>query len=322
MSSENQRLHVALIVFTTLSVVLAVTSFVLLRRYRDAASLAAAEQQQVEQIEELAREKQLQIDRLKRVLGHPPSASMDAVEKRFDADMQTCALGLPEEDHFYATALRALHEVIARQSATIAEIRAEVRDWQAECRRQRAVDRSQADQWHEQLAAAGADVLDQREKLAADRERLNRSNQSVLGALAEARREADAAVAAAGERYDGLHDQYRIVLLQLENALKKLDQLEGRGRLLPQGVIRKINYRLRVAWINLGRAEGLSEHVPFDVYPAGMASVLRTDKKGEIEVTRILDDHWAQAQVIEDQLGDPLVPGDRVHSTSWSPHSQ
>ncbi len=42
-------------------------------------------------------------------------------------------------------------------------------------------------------------------------------------------------------------------------------------------------------------------------------------KKGGIEISRILGDHLAEARIVDDNISDPLLPGDVVHTALWTP---
>lgn len=92
----------------------------------------------------------------------------------------------------------------------------------------------------------------------------------------------------------------------------------------PDGQIVYINPSARTVWINLGRADNLKPQVKFNVYGQLAADVARTDdagkvqaKKGEIEVTKVLDESLAEARIISDS--DLIVQGDLVHTPLWSP---
>src|SRR4029079_19292004 len=46
---------------------------------------------------------------------------------------------------------------------------------------------------------------------------------------------------------------------------------------------------------------------------------LKAEKKGSIEVTRVLDRHLSEARIIDDNPSKPIMPGDFVYSVAWQP---
>jgi hypothetical protein len=70
-------------------------------------------------------------------------------------------------------------------------------------------------------------------------------------------------------------------------------------------------------WINLGTADSLRRQVTFAVYDADEHDAAKAEKKGAIEVTRLLGDHMAEARVIEDEPTNPILTGDRIYSQVW-----
>jgi hypothetical protein len=62
--------------------------------------------------------------------------------------------------------------------------------------------------------------------------------------------------------------------------------------------------------------------VTFSVYPADMSDMSIKGKKGSIEVTQILDEHLAEARILDDVISDPIVPGDKINTVLWSPNER
>ena len=80
-----------------------------------------------------------------------------------------------------------------------------------------------------------------------------------------------------------------------------------------------VNDRKGTVWINLGLADGLRELTTFGVYDFKEDGVMRNEKeiKARIQVTKVLDQHLAEARITEDELQDPILPGDQIHSPAW-----
>ena len=84
------------------------------------------------------------------------------------------------------------------------------------------------------------------------------------------------------------------------------------------GLIRYVNQRDRTAWINLGEADELRPQVTFSVYGGDQNDALGAERKGSIEVTRVLSDHMAEAKITDDQATRPLMAGDKIYSQVWN----
>ena len=111
---------------------------------------------------------------------------------------------------------------------------------------------------------------------------------------------------------------WRFSLQSLSHFEGKVKQHEPGSPVIPEGVIRRVNYRLKTAWIDLGRADGLLHNVGFDVYAGDAPMPIRDQTKGRIEVSRVIDDHLAEARVTDQALSDPILRGDYVESPHWS----
>jgi hypothetical protein len=70
-------------------------------------------------------------------------------------------------------------------------------------------------------------------------------------------------------------------------------------------------------WINLGSADSLRRQVTFSVYDADQHDAKKATKKASIEVTNILGPHRAEAKITEDDIRNPILAGDNIHSQVW-----
>jgi hypothetical protein len=87
----------------------------------------------------------------------------------------------------------------------------------------------------------------------------------------------------------------------------------------PDGSIAWVNQRERMVWINLGSADKLLPQTTFSVYPKGSTGVAQGGAKGSIEVLRVIEPHMAEARIVDDQISNPILPGDLVHTPAWRP---
>ena len=96
------------------------------------------------------------------------------------------------------------------------------------------------------------------------------------------------------------------------------EKLLGKTFALDDGEIRNVNQRTATVWINLGKADGLRPQITFTVHRPGLPAN-EEGRKASIEVTNLLGDHLAEARILEDNLKDPIVPGDKIYTPLWEP---
>jgi hypothetical protein len=70
-------------------------------------------------------------------------------------------------------------------------------------------------------------------------------------------------------------------------------------------------------WINLGTGDSLRRQVTFSVFDADQHDAAKAAKKGSIEVTRLLDEHMAEARITKDDPTNPILTGDNIYSQVW-----
>jgi hypothetical protein len=116
----------------------------------------------------------------------------------------------------------------------------------------------------------------------------------------------------------------------LETSLAKLQQLvEAQAAKLAgmnpestetaDGKITWVNQGSRVAYVNIGLADGLRRQTTFSVYNKDQTAFNTARPKGSVEITRIIDGHLSEARIVSDNAANPLMPGDVVFSPTWQP---
>ncbi len=130
-------------------------------------------------------------------------------------------------------------------------------------------------------------------------------------------------IAAARLEFEKKLDNKKKILNTLETATRRNKAEINRHTVetfeVADGDISWVNARSRTVWINLGRADKLTPQILFSVYPKDGTDVGRGQRKGAIEVTKILDERLAEARILEDSIDDPLLPGDKIYTPAWHP---
>lgn len=107
-------------------------------------------------------------------------------------------------------------------------------------------------------------------------------------------------------------------LVLLRNRLNELEQTNFE---VADGDVRKVDSQNRLVWISLGSADALQEQMTFSVYARESDKLGRGPEniKGKIQVTKIVENHLAEARILEESPLNPIVPLDVIHTPAWSP---
>ena len=129
------------------------------------------------------------------------------------------------------------------------------------------------------------------------------------------------AVEVAKAKSEDLENKLKLITLKYDTIHKTLDDLQKPTFDVPQGKITYINSRDNTVYINLGRDDRLRRGITFGVYPPSENNVARSkaDIKGRLEVIEIPESHSAIARVTQSSTSDPLLPGDVIYTSVWSP---
>jgi hypothetical protein len=71
------------------------------------------------------------------------------------------------------------------------------------------------------------------------------------------------------------------------------------------------------AYINVGRADGAIEGLTFGIYGIDRAGFVQNLPKANLEIIRVLADKRSLARVLDYQIVDPVVPGDKIFNPIW-----
>jgi hypothetical protein len=85
------------------------------------------------------------------------------------------------------------------------------------------------------------------------------------------------------------------------------------------GKVTWVNQGARLVWLNLGSEDGLRRQISFSVIASDGINPVTAEKKGTIEVVRVLDGHLAEARIMDDDPANPIMPGDKLFSAAWQP---
>ena len=322
MARENQGLQIALIIFVMLTIVLGVTTFIFFRQY-DEASIAEADAKgkAAENMEGL-RNLQGVNSELKKILGFADGEGLETIQDEHRKDMLTFAGTAPKDVQFYRPMLQYLHGTIEKNNQVLQGQNTANQDLKAINERRDSGVKGQIATEKAAAVKAAQDLVDERSKFNADRSRFTSAEAALAKKLEKGRKESEEALA----RLQGTLEETSIQVQQLtqlnREKTKKLGDVVRESFEVADGEVTWVNQRNGTVWINLGRADGLGRQTSFSVYAADTNDVTKTGKKASVEITQILGDHVAEARIVEDEVSDPILPGDKIYTPVWSPGEQ
>ncbi|MCA9246745.1 MAG: hypothetical protein KDA42_06505 [Planctomycetales bacterium] len=315
---ENQALQIAVMIFFLLVVLLAVMTYLFFKSSDERAKKNEALQAEVAKLEGLARKDQDQINKYKELMGFTFEDGQDEIVAKFDEDMTAYSVGFDGEAKNYRTLLQFLYndKISITKRETAAKDREQV--LKSQIAKVEGTKEQQIVEYKNKTEEIEKDVTGERAKFNAERQRITQEAESVAKQLASKDSE-----------ISNMRAKHTAQVKALSQKVGTLDQLNRQKTELlrsreeetfekPDGQITWVNQGSGTVWINLGRADSLNRQTVFAVYPTDANSATLPDKKGSIEVTRIIDQHMAEAKILDSSDSNPLLPGDKIHSPVWN----
>ncbi len=318
MARENQALHIVLIGFVMLTIILGVSTYVCYRNAEEAALKAKTNADEASRKTGQIQSLEDNLKELKRMIGLAPTDDIKAVTDRFNEDMQKYGQSYPEQSRKYRELLAKMLKTIEEKNADLDAAKAENKRLDAQYAVREASKDSQIKQFQDASVKANDERAAESAKFKTEVTRKNEEVRKLAADLKATRVDADKQLADAESRIKTekeLSAKRGAIIDQLTRTIEEYTK----GTIdAPDGEVLWANQREGTVWINLGRADNLTRQVTFSVYPGENSNLTVKDKKGSIEITHIIGEHLAEARVLDDQMSNPIIPGDRIHTVLWS----
>ncbi|NBW97180.1 MAG: hypothetical protein EBR28_10730 [Planctomycetia bacterium] len=354
-----QSLSIALIVFVMLTFVLAVTTYLFFRQKFDAEAVAQAAGVETTKAKKELEAAEADKNKLKQILGFPEEKSVADIEEDVNAifeknhedfnkdskSYRTFSEWLLESNEAKDKDLKSLNatkaqlekekadavaaaekrhqELEAQKNAKEAEAAALKKDFDA--RREEHETRSKTLTEEQQKAFARAERLDLLDKEIAKGEDLlspprqarfkTQPPEGRVALLFEELRDSAKRIA----RQNEILGDLRVADAKLQDTVfaatpadDRVDGFDGR--------IISVNELDRTVLIDVGSTGGLRTGLVMRVYDPGNERPQAGDNKAVVEVVAVESGSLARARIRSDAVGNPILPGDRVATSLWSPH--
>lgn len=319
MARENQGLQIALIIFVFLTLILGVTTFLFQRQAAEKTAAAADAQGKATEAKNTADKIQGDFNTMKGYVGFATTEGIDAIGEQFRIDMDQYAANLPEPQRSYQAALKDLAATVQAKNESLASaedanklLQERIQQLEQSKAPLVAQEKQRADSAAAQLAKATKDYNDARTTLSDQAQKQLGGFKQRVGEQDQQRSTLEAEIAQHQARIEKLRQQLATANVKIKDILDPtFEQADGK--------IRWVNQGNQTVWIDLGSADALQKLTSFSVYPADTNDVTKVGKKGSIEVTQVLEDHLAEARIVDDEPANPIMPGDVIHTPVWAP---
>ncbi|HUG66154.1 MAG TPA: hypothetical protein VMM76_00275 [Pirellulaceae bacterium] len=348
---ESQGLQIALILFVMITVVLAVTTFVFFRKAEQMAGEVAAAKKAKETSDALVDQQSFWNSYFKHIVGSKtlseaelnvvvPSVEgdeeMKAVHTSYQQDIATYGEGLPQEKLNYRELPALLLQAIRKLNTANTNLHEDNKLLTAERDQMRAdslkeIDLARTGQKaaEDERSSAQEDFTTRREELKTTQEKQFADYDSNIKKVTTLVAVRDKTIQ---EREGELKAKDNTIVKQKET----ITELRDEPFEAPDGRVAWVNQESRTVWVNLGMADGLRRQTTFSVYDHDAMNVAPgaggkigddeeasrrkiDERKGMIEITRVIDQHLAEARIVDDYTADPILPGDQIFSPAWKP---
>jgi hypothetical protein len=313
---QDQTLQIFLIVFIFAFLVSAVVAYLGWKGYSDAEQRAASLEASLKTEKDTTQNQQTELEDQREMMGVGRNDNATAVKTAFDADMKTMGGGVAEEEsRSYRKVLQTVYDELQSTTKREAALKEEVNQYAKQLHAVEGEKDAQVAQAQAAMKKAQQDAATERNNFNQERSNLEKTKQELQKNLDEQR-----------GNYEGQIGQRDTRIKELEGKVAKLEHAvanlieqrkdEPGSFEVADGRISWVNQNGTV-WINLGTADSLRRQVTFSVYDAELHDAAKAEKKGSIEVTRLLGPHMAEARVTEDNATNPLIVGDQIYSQVW-----
>jgi uncharacterized protein (UPF0333 family) len=313
---ENQGLQIALIIFVILTIILIVTTYMFFSSYSQERDRAKSMSDAKAAADSATQKAIAESEELKKLVTGDPATALDAVKEAATKDIQTNGDNPVEAQQNY----HALVEMMAGKIRSLQEAETKLTADNAALNAQLATNQQAAQaevaQYVEKLNATAADLEGERTKFGQDRTELTGQMEQLNTKFQSANAERERVAQQTSGQIASLSGE----LKQSEELLDRMrneKEIDAKANEYPDGKVTRVNQRTRLVWLNVGTADGLRTQTSFVVVAPEDGNPVKSKPKASIQVVRLTAEHQAEAKIVEDDLSNPILPGDLIFSTVW-----
>ncbi|MBA4016020.1 MAG: hypothetical protein C0483_02405 [Pirellula sp.] len=329
MANQNQGMTIAVIIFVILTVISMAIAVVFVQQSGELQKQLSVAEKKAKDSSDLADATTLEFNEVKEIImpaADSNGVAMSAVSERFKADLKkhgdrlkniATETTVPQS---YSQMLDSAMAALDQRNTALEAERVRLVDTEKQKASLQGTYEAQVTQFKQQADAVVKEKADLQSKLTSSEERLKNVQLEVTAKIDQSQAETQKV----RQELQKTIDDQKEKILQLEGALAKLNErltsfIEVQFAATYDGEVTKVNPSARTVWINLGSYDNLPKSLTFSVQARGVPAGSQVPPKAKLEVTEILSDHLAECRIIEDDLRNPILPGDNIFTQMWAP---
>jgi hypothetical protein len=335
---EGQGLQIAVISFAILAIVLAGTAYFFFASAQSAQKELDASKKRAADMQQQNAKAMYRIAAMNYVLGLEGIAKPDVEVAKgaaggddpkvkelldnFEADIALVGDQVaPDGAKSYRTFTTALIAALNKKNATAADSMAQSRV--AEAKRDQTIidEKNRSDTATAAAEKAAAEYKQESETFAAQRNQMEQDKTVFTSTVTNLKSQSGSALQKVNDEKEAVIKQNTRLLASNQALLVELEKLRNQQSGLkeqPDGYILRVDQRLRLVWINVGRADGLLRQTTFAVFDHDENGYSTKKRKARIEVIDV-QDHMSEARILEDSPANPIISGDVIETPAWTP---
>lgn len=317
---ESQGLQIALIIFVILTIMLTVSTYFFFSSYQKevAAKTSADEASKKAQAATSTAINEFETIKVSIVGAKQTDKLEPDIKKLLEDDVKAYGKGISGDNQNYHFLAEHLGKELRNANTRIAELTAKNTALTEKIKSDETAKAAEIAQYKKQLADAANDLKAEREKFGTDRQGITTEKGELAKKFEAKRREHDEFAKKSAAELATVSEKKTAV----EKILEKKNRQEQEGitaNEVPDGKVNWVNQRSRTVWINRGTADNLRLQTSFSVVDKNESNPILANSKAKLQVIRLKDAHLAEARIVEDDLSNPIMPGDLLFSTVWQP---
>ncbi len=313
---ENQGLQIALIIFVILTIVLIVATYFTFTSYAEERDKAKSLAEAKSSSDTAAQRAIADAEEMTLLVSGDPKETLEGVKEAARNEMQVHGEGLVESKQNYRDLIKTMAAKMRELENENAKLSDDTAKLTAQLKTNEEAAQAEVAKYVAKLTETAGDLEAERKKFGEDRSEVTTQMSQLTDKFKATEAERDRTV----EQSKGQIASLSTNLQQTEQLLVRLrdkDAADAKANEYPDGKVTRVNQRTRLVWLDVGPADGLRNQTSFVIVAPEDGNPIKSEPKGIIQVVRLTDDHQAEARIVEDDLSNPIMPGDNIFSTVW-----
>jgi hypothetical protein len=319
-SSENQGLQAGLIISVILVIALGVTTYLFYSQAAGATASLDARTKELSERDATLTTQQTELNDLKKIAGFPETDGIDKIKVDFAKTIEPELAGRQPDAVTLLMLFQELQNTKTEQVQRYNELETENNLLKVTNEQREAAKQAQIDEITKARDDAIAEAKAATEKFNTTQAASAKTEADLKTQIETTQAEAEKVKSEAAAKVSELESQLQQAFAKIAAQTEEIARLKNDDFEIPYGQIARVDQRTQTVWINLGEDDNLRRQVVLAVYPTDENAVgSNLERKATIEVTNILGPHLAEARIRDDDIVNPIIRGDKVHTAMWAP---